>query len=77
EYSDEARKAKYQGTVVLDVTVTSDGRVLDPRVVKGPGLGLEEKALAQVRNWKMRPAMGPNGKPVTCRVQIEVLFRLL
>jgi TonB family protein len=77
EYSDEARKAKYQGTVVLDVTVTSDGRVLDPRVVKGPGLGLEERALAQVRNWKMRPAMGPNGKPVTCRVQIEVLFRLL
>ena len=77
EYSDEARKAKYQGTVLLDVIVTADGRVLDPRVIKGPGLGLEEKAMAQVKNWKMRPAVGPNGKPVTCRVQIEVLFRLL
>ncbi len=77
EYSDEARKAKYQGTVVLDVIVTVDGRVLDPRVVKGPGLGLEEKALAAVRNWKLRPAMGPNGKPVACRVTIEVGFRLL
>ena len=47
EYSDEARKAKYQGTVLLDVTVTADGRVTNPVVIKGPGLGLEEKALAQ------------------------------
>jgi protein TonB len=76
EYSDEARKAKYQGTVLLDVVVTADGRVLNPVVIKGPGLGLEEKAISQVRNWKMRPANGPNGKPVTCRVQIEVTFHL-
>ncbi len=77
DYSDEARKAKYQGSVLLDVVVTADGRVLDPRVLKGPGLGLEEKAIAAVRNWKMRPATGPNGKPVACRVNIEVVFRLL
>jgi len=77
DYSDEARKAKYQGSVLLDVIVTADGRVLDPRVLKGPGLGLEEKAIAAVRNWRMRPATGPNGKPVSCRVNIEVVFRLL
>ncbi len=77
DYSDEARKAKYQGSVLLDVIVTADGRVLEPRVLKGPGLGLEEKAIAAVRNWKMRPAIGPNGKPVNCRVNIEVVFRLL
>ena len=76
EYSDEARKAKYQGTVLLDVTVTADGRVINPVVIKGPGLGLEEKALSQVRNWKMRAAIGPSGKPVNCRVQIEVTFHL-
>jgi protein TonB len=76
EYSDEARKAKYQGTVLLDVTVTADGRVLNPQVLKGPGLGLEEKAMAQVKNWKMRPAVGPSGKAVNCRVQIEVTFHL-
>jgi protein TonB len=76
EYSDEARKAKYQGTVLLDVTVTADGRVINPVVIKGPGLGLEEKALVQVKNWKMRPAIGPGGKPVNCRVQIEVTFHL-
>jgi periplasmic protein TonB len=77
DYSDEARKAKYQGSVLLDVIVTEDGRVLDPHVLKGPGLGLEEKAIAAVRNWKMRPATGPNGRPVRCRVNIEVVFRLL
>jgi len=76
EYSDEARKAKYMGTVLLDVIVTADGRVIEPRILHGPGLGLEEKAIAQVKNWKMRPALGPNGKPVTCRVQIEVTFHL-
>jgi TonB family protein len=76
EYSDEARKAKYQGTVLLDVTVTADGRVINPQVIKGPGLGLEEKALAQVKNWKMRAAIGPSGKAVNCRVQIEVTFHL-
>jgi periplasmic protein TonB len=76
EYSDEARKAKYQGTVLLDVTVTADGRVINPVVIKGPGLGLEEKALAQVRNWKMRAALGSGGKAVACRVQIEVTFHL-
>jgi TonB family protein len=77
EYSDEARKARYAGFVLLDVTVTADGRVMNPVVIKGPGLGLEEKALEQVRTWKMKPALGPNGKPVTCRTQIEVMFRLL
>ncbi len=77
DYSDEARKAKYQGSVLLDVIVTADGRVIDPRVLKGPGLGLEEKAISAVKNWRMRPATGPNGKPVACRVNIEVVFRLL
>jgi TonB family protein len=77
EYSDEARKAKYQGTVVLEIIVTADGRVLEPHVVRGPGLGLEEKAMAAVKTWKMRPAIGPNGKPVTCRATIEIGFRLL
>ncbi len=76
EYSDEARKVKYMGSVLLEVTVTEDGRVLDPKVITGPGFGLEEKAMTQVRNWKLKPALGPNGKPVRCRATIEVVFRL-
>ena len=76
DYSDEARKAKYQGVVLLEVTVTSDGRVIDPVVIKGPGLGLDEKALERVKQWKLRPALGPGGKPITCRAAIEVTFHL-
>lgn len=76
DYSEEARKSKYSGFVLLDVLVSADGRVSSPVVIKGPGMGLEEKALESVVKWKMRPANGPGGKPVACRVQIEVTFRL-
>ena len=77
KYSEEARKAKYQGVVVLEGTITLDGRVTDIQTVKGPGLGLEEKAVEAVKDWRCKPAMGPNGKPVPTRVPIEVNFRLL
>jgi len=76
QYSDEARKAKYQGTVVLQVTITPDGRAINISVVKGPGLGLEEKAIEAVKGWKFKPAVGPNGKIVATIVPIEVTFRL-
>jgi TonB family protein len=76
QYSDEARKAKYQGTVVLQVTITPDGRAINISVVKGPGLGLEEKAIEAVKGWKFKPAVGPNGKVVATIVPIEVTFRL-
>ena len=54
EYSDEARKAKYQGTVLLDVTVTADGRATHIAIVKGPGKGLDAKAVQAV---KVKPAV--------------------
>jgi TonB family protein len=75
-YSDEARKAKYQGTVVLYVIITADGRAVDIHVAKGPGLGLEEKAIEAVRTWRFKPALGPNGRPVAVSIPIEVTFRL-
>jgi protein TonB len=77
KYSEEARKAKYQGTVVLQAVITADGRAIDIQVVKGPGLGLEEKAVEAVKTWRFKPALGPNGKPVAVVVPIEVNFRLL
>ena len=76
QYSDEARKAKYQGTVVLDVIITADGRAINIHVAKGPGLGLEEKAIEAVRSWRFKPAIGPSGKPVAVSIPIEVTFRL-
>jgi TonB family protein len=74
KFSKAARKAKIAGTVLLDVTVTTDGAVKDPTVIKSPGYGLEEKAIEKVQTWKMKPALGSDGQPVTCRVQIEVTF---
>jgi TonB family protein len=76
QYSDEARKAKYQGVVVLMVVITLDGRATNIQVVKSPGLGLDEKAIEAVRQWKFRPAVGPSGKTVPTQVPIEVTFRL-
>ena len=77
KYSEEARKAKYQGTVVLQAVITPDGRATEIQVVKGPGLGLEEKAVEAVKQWRFKPANGPGGKPVPVTVPIEVTFRLL
>jgi protein TonB len=76
-YSEDARKAKWQGTVVLQVVITTEGRATQIQVVKGPGLGLEDKAIEAVKNWQFKPALGPNGKPVATITPIEVTFRLL
>ncbi len=77
KYSEEARKAKYQGTVLLEAIITPEGRATNIRVIKGVGLGLDEKAIEAVRGWIFKPALGPNGRPVAVRVPIEVTFRLL
>ncbi len=76
EYTEAARKAKYQGTVVLYAVVGPDGRVRDLRVVRALGLGLDEKALDAVRQWKFRPGL-KDGAPVAVAASIEVTFRLL
>lgn len=77
QFTDEAVKAKYQGVVLLQAVVTADGRATNIRVVKGIGLGLDEKAIEAVRNWRFSPARGPDGKAATVQAEIEVTFRLL
>jgi protein TonB len=76
EYSEEARKAKYQGTVVLYVEVDPNGRARNLRIVRSLGLGLDEKAIEAVNKWKFRPGY-KDGRPVTVAATIEVNFRLL
>jgi TonB family protein len=75
EYSEEARKAKYQGTCVLWLIVGPDGRARDIRVARTLGLGLDEKAMEAVKTWKFEPAM-KDGKPVAVQINVEVTFRL-
>lgn len=74
-YSDEARKAKYQGTVVLWILVDATGAVTDCRVVKPLGFGLDEKSVETVSTWKFQPAMR-DGEPVAVRVMVQVKFTL-
>jgi protein TonB len=75
-FSDEAVKAKYQGVVELLAVITADGRATDIKVAKGLGLGLDEKAVEAVRNWRFKPALGPDGKATSVRQLIEVTFHL-
>jgi TonB family protein len=75
EYSTEARQAKYQGTVVLSMIIGSDGRPRAIRVARALGMGLDEKAMEAVRQWRFEPAT-KDGKPVAVMVDVEVAFRL-
>jgi periplasmic protein TonB len=75
EYSEEARHAKYQGTVLLWVIVGPDGKPHDIRVQRSLGMGLDEKAIEAVWQWKFEPSM-KDGHPVAVQVNVEVSFRL-
>jgi len=75
EYSEEARKVKHMGTVVLQLVVGSDGNPRDIRVVRTLGLGLDEKAIEAVKKWRFEPAK-KDGKPVAALVSVEVDFHL-
>jgi len=76
EYSEEARKAKFQGTVVLFVVVDEKGNPRDLKVIRPLGLGLDQKAIEAVEKWKFNPGK-KDGKPVAVQATIEVNFRLL
>lgn len=75
EYAEEARQEKFQGTCVLWLVVSSDGRPRDIRVSRSLGHGLDEKAIEAVKRWRFEPAH-KDGKPVAVMVNVEVTFRL-
>ncbi|HEV3036826.1 MAG TPA: energy transducer TonB [Candidatus Angelobacter sp.] len=76
EFSEEARKAKFQGIVQMTVLVGVDGHVHDPHITRSLGMGLDEKALETVKQWKFEPAKASDGTPVAVYASIEVNFRL-
>jgi protein TonB len=75
DYTEEARRAKTQGTCVLWLIVDSQGHPRDVRVVRGLGYGLDAKALEAVRQWRFQPSM-KDGKPVDVQISVEVAFHL-
>ncbi len=75
EFSEEARKAKFSGNVLVSLWVDAQGNPTHVRVLRGVGMGLDERAVAAVREYKFRPAT-LNGKPVTVDLNVEVNFQI-
>ncbi len=71
EYTEEARLAKYQGTVLLSVVIDPNGTATNIKVVHSPGLGLDEKAIEAVQKWTFRPGF-KDDKPVKVGAIVEV-----
>jgi TonB family protein len=75
EYSNEARAARLEGTVVLSLVVDQQGRPQNLKVVRSLGLGLDTKAIEAVEKWSFKPGM-KDGKPVPVMASIEINFKL-
>ena len=76
EYSEEARKARYQGSLTMRVIVDEQGVVRHVEISHPLGLGLDERAVEAVRKWRFQPGR-QNGKAVPVWAVVEVFFRLL
>jgi periplasmic protein TonB len=76
EFTEEARKARLQGSVVLAIEVTPRGEVANVRVMRGIGLGLDERAVEAVMKCRFRPGTR-GGKPVAAPATVEIYFHLL
>ena len=76
QYSEAARKHKLQGTILLGLVVDATGTPTQITVLRPLGMGLDEKAVEAISQWKFSPAQ-KNGEPVPVFSQIEVTFNLL
>jgi len=76
EYSEEARKAKYQGTVVLQCVVGPDGTPRGMKVERSLGMGLDQKAIEAVKQWKYRPYGDKNDRPIDVETTVTVQFHM-
>jgi TonB family protein len=75
EFSDEARRQKYQGICTLTIVVDTQGNPQDVRVLHALGMGLDEKAIDAVKRYRFKPGT-KNGRPVPTRITVAVNFRL-
>lgn len=73
-YTEEARNAKIEGTVVLSLEIDMDGLAQNIEVTRSLDGGLDQSAVAAVQQWRFKPGE-KNGKPVRVAAKIEVNFR--
>lgn len=75
EFSEEARHAGFQGTVVLTVVVSKTGNIGRIKLARSLGKGLDENAMEKLKSWRFDPATR-KGQPVAVEMNIEVAFHL-
>ena len=75
DYTDEARRARREGTCVVDFIVGLDGKPRNIVVTKKLGMGLDEKAIEAVSKWKFEPAR-TNGRPALTHMSLSLQFKL-
>ena len=75
-YSEQGRKKKIEGTVLLSVLITAEGRASDISVTKSLEASLDQQAVTTVRTWIFEPAKDASGAPVATRQNIEVSFHI-
>jgi protein TonB len=75
EFSEEARKAKFMGIVLVNLVVDQNGLPQNVHLVRGVGMGLDEKAIEAVKQYRFKPAR-ENGKPVAVQLNVEVNFQI-
>jgi periplasmic protein TonB len=75
QFTAEARQANYQGVVSIQLIVDAQGFPQDARVVRHLGMGLDERALEAVRQYRFKPALY-QGHPVAVQMVVDVDFRL-
>jgi protein TonB len=75
EFSEEARKTKTMGSVLVGLIVGTDGKPQNVHIVRGIGMGLDQKAVEAVQQYLFKPAM-ENGKPVPVELNVEVNFQI-
>lgn len=75
EFSEEARKAKFMGVVLVTLVVDTHGMPQNVHVLRGVGMGLDDNAVKAVQQYRFKPAM-ENGKPVPVQLNVEVNFQI-
>jgi len=75
-YPAEAKKEKVSGDVLVRVTIGKDGSVLDTKIEKDADARLAQSAMEAVKQWKFKPALDPNGKPVEAKATLTIRFKL-
>ena len=75
EFSEDARRAKFMGVVLVNLIVDQQGQPQNVHVLRGAGMGLDDKAVAAVKQYRFEPAK-ENGRPLAVELNVEVNFQI-